>query len=188
VTLPFINPTNRTCLLAFLGLTSFDEAAELRARQGIQADAKEFGLKVYGGQLDLYTNFIAYGVSYVTRKLGERERRAVERDVLQVIGYNATETDFHRLTIGLKPLTRNIGAEARQVPVVRDLFRKMYKHDPNFKNPQDDLAWNVLMYRIRFPRDLVQEKQGIVRFQSIFRRAPTSPLDWAAVRALGYVR
>jgi hypothetical protein len=148
----------------------------------------EFGYKVYGSQLKLYSLFIAYGVSHATHNLGERERRAVVRDMLQIIGYGATAEDYHRLTIGLKPVTRNLGAEQRQVAAVRTLFRNIYKRNPNFKNPNDDLAWNVLMYRIRFPRDLSLEQVGIKRFRSILRRLPTSPLDWATVRGLGYIR
>jgi hypothetical protein len=63
----------------------------------------------------------------------------------------------------------------------------MVGHAPNFQDAAEDLAWNTMMYRIRFPRDLVKEQKGITRFKTIFKRLPTSPLDWAEVRALGYV-
>ncbi len=183
--MPSANPV---CIASFLGLSGRDVAAETRARQGVLADAEEFKVTIYGGQLDLYTNFIAYGVSRETRQLGERERRALVRDVLQTIGYRATPEDFHRLTTGQRPRTRNMNGERVQLALVRDTFRTMYRRDPNFRNPQDDAAWNVLMYRVRFPRDLVQEREGILRYKKIYKRLPTSPLSWAAVRALGYIR
>ena len=44
------------------------------------------------------------------------------------------------------------------------------------------------MYRIRFPRDLAVEKQGILEFKNLFNRAPQDPFQWATVRVLGYVK
>jgi hypothetical protein len=188
VTLPFINPTNRTCLLLFLGLAGPDEAAEVRGRQGALQDAAELGIKLYAGQLDLYTLFIAYGVSAETRRLGERERRAVIRDAIQVIGYAATEEDLHLISVGQRPRTRNPAKEQAQLANVRSAFRRIYKRDPNFKNATENLVWNTLMYRIRFPRDLAKEKLGILSYRALVRRPPVSPLDWALVRALGYIK
>lgn len=44
------------------------------------------------------------------------------------------------------------------------------------------------MYRIRFERDLVAERQGIVDFRKMFNKIPQTPFQWATVRVLGYVR
>ncbi len=187
ITTNFIPADNLDCLLSFLGLTERDEAAERRGRIGVEADAKEFGLKVYGGQLDLYSRFIAYGVSKATRQLGERERRAVVRDLLQTIGYAATAEDFHLVAIGARPRSRNLTKEQAQLPLVRAAFRRIYRRDPNFRNANENLAWNALMYRIRLSRDLERERKGISSYRSLFRKTPVTPLEWATVRVLAYI-
>jgi hypothetical protein len=64
----------------------------------------------------------------------------------------------------------------------------IFGHAPNFQNPTENLFWNTLMYRIRFPRDLVLEKNGIVAFKAAFSKAPKDPFQWAVVRAMGYVK
>lgn len=67
-------------------------------------------------------------------------------------------------------------------------FKKMFGHAPVFSDPKEDLAWNTMMYRIRFTRDLTAEKEGIVEFKTVFKKQPQTPLEWSAVRALGYTK
>ena len=92
-----------------------------------------------------------------------------------------------RITTGQKPINRNLKNEQAQVSTVLTVFKKIFGHEPNFKNNKEDLTWNTMMYRIRFVRDLTKEKQGIAAFQAKFSRIPKSPLDWSTVRALGYI-
>jgi hypothetical protein len=95
--------------------------------------------------------------------------------------------DLERMASGQIPVTRNVSQERVQLTRVRQTFRSIFGHDPVFARPQENLAWNTLMYRIRFPRNLVAEQQGIVEFRRLFGRAPTDPFQWATVRVLGYI-
>jgi hypothetical protein len=45
-----------------------------------------------------------------------------------------------------------------------------------------------MMYRIRFPRDLVKESAGLKAYYALYRHNPTTPFGWAVVRVLGYVK
>ena len=107
------------------------------------------------------------------------------RDQLETLG-SISLTALEQLANGEKPTVRNLPKEQGQVGKVLAIFIKLTGHRPNFKNANEDLAWNTLMYRVRFVRDLNVEKQGIIKYKAIFSRTPTSPLDWAAVRAWGY--
>ena len=136
----------------------------------------------------LSARFIAEGVSPASRAYGEGERRAIVRDVRETIGETATEEDFIRISSGLIPVTRNLQNERRLMPTALVAFKKTFGRAPNFRSERENTAWNTLMYRIRFPRDLVKEQKGIVSYRSLMRRTPVSPFDWAFVRLLGYVR
>ena len=129
------------------------------------------------------------GTTPATVRLGSGERGAIYRDLVDTLGESrVTVVDMERSAPGQIPLQRNLTREREQLPRVRATFRSMYGRDPIFSNPEENLVWNTLMYRIRFPRDLTLERQGIVAFRRIFRRTPQDPLQWATVRALGYVR
>lgn len=180
--------TNRDALLAALGVMR-DTSAETRALSGVRSDAREFGVMISDAQANRLALFIAYGLSSETRRLGEGERRALIRDMLETMQRaDLNAEDMQRLTVGQIPLMRNLNVERQQLPRVRQTFRTLYGHDPNFQNVEENLAWNTLMYRIRFRRDLVLEQQGIREFRSIFGRSPSSPFQWAAVRVQGYVQ
>ncbi len=133
-------------------------------------------------------SFIETGTSPATQALGSGERRALVRDALQTMGRsNIPLADLERMARGEIPTTRNITRERVQLPRVRATFRSLYNRDPNFKNAEENLVWNTMMYRIRFTRDLAAEREGIQDFRRVFNRAPTDPFQWAVVRALGYV-
>lgn len=161
---------------------------EIRTTRHVIEDLREFQMTATPAQIDRLQLFMAYGDSWATMRLGEGERRAVIRDVLQTLQIvTPTAEDLDRVTRGIKPQFRNLNAEKGQLIVVRQVFKKLYGRDPNFKDPKEDKAWNVLMYRVRFPRDLTIENKGRLDFIKRFGRVPTSPLDWATVRVLGYV-
>ena len=135
------------------------------------------------------TNFVAYGVSAKTKNLGSGERRAVLRDYLETVGRaNVSWEDVERMTQGIKPVSRNLEKERAQVAAALRIFTRLYVHRPNFQDAEEDLAWNTLMYRIRFTRDLAKEREGIQEFRAVFGRIPRSTMDWAVVRLLGYVK
>lgn len=159
------------------------------ARAQVLADAKEFGLTLTEAQLRGMANFVTYGISRETIKLGSGERRAVLRDYMETVHRaDVSWADVQRITIGQIPVSRNLTLERARVSTVLKTFRTMFGHDPNFKNAAENLGWNVLMYRIRFTRDLKREAVGITLFRSLFGRTPTTPSAWAAVRVLAYVK
>ncbi len=161
-------------------------AASLRA---IDADARSFQVVLLPADRERFAAFVDAGTTAETRALGSGERRALLRDALQTIGRSSLPlADLERLARGEIPTTRNLESERAQLPRVRATFRTLYGRDPDFRNAEENLAWNVLMYRIRFPRNLALERQGIQEFRSTFRRDPQDPFQWAVVRALGYVQ
>ena len=136
-------------------------------------------------------DFIERGLSSESRALGRGEREAVIRDLEETTGRSRAvlpPDDLDRVSRGEIPLTRSLAYERSMVPRALATFRSIFGHVPNFQNQTENLAWNTLMYRIRFPRNLTQERQGIVEFRQMFGRAPTTPFQWATVRVMGYLR
>ena len=155
----------------------------------IKSDAVAFRVGLTAAQEATLTNFVSYGHSTATVKLGAGERRAVLRDYLETVGRaNVNFEDVERMTNGQKPVSRNLAKERAQVAVALKIFAKIYGHAPVFSVSEEDLAWNTLLYRVRFARDLVKEKAGIAEYRALYGRAPRSPMDWATVRVLGYVK
>lgn len=135
--------------------------------------------------------FLRDGTTPASRSLGRGEREAIVRDMQEVLGVPADRllvSDLELVAGGMIPRTRNLVYERSIAPRALATFRTMFGHAPNFRNANENLAWNTLMYRIRFPRDLSAERQGIVAFRRLFRVAPQSPFQWAAVRVLAYIR
>ena len=165
-----------------------DAAKEAVNRALVLADANAFGLTIASDMLDKAAGYITYGMDKATRALGSGERRAVLRDYLQITGFEEINwEDVARIANGLKPVHRNLQSEQAQVSQALAIFKKIFGHDPVFSDKTEDLAWNTLMYRIRFERDLVKEAAGIKEFASMFGRLPSAPLDWSTVRILGYI-
>lgn len=168
--------------------------AESDCLAGIEAtirnDLAEFGISVANFQsMADSKNFICIGNSPETISLGQGERRAVLRDYFNALGFNNVFwDDIQRISTGTKPIHRNLTKEQANVPTALAYFKKIFGHSPVFTNSVEDLAWNTLMYRIRFPRNLTLEAAGITKFRQIFGRTPVSPIDWASVRILGYVK
>lgn len=181
------DPSQTQALLTRFSLQEQPKDVE-RFRVLIASDAKQFRITLTDDQLKSITNFVTYGASQETIKLGSGERRAVIRDYFESVGRSEVVwEDIQRMTTGQKVVQRNLTNEQAQVNRVLINFRRITgKQTPNFKNPSEDLAWNTMMYRIRFPRNLVLEKQGIIKFESLFDRSPSTPMEWSIVRALGY--
>jgi protocatechuate 3,4-dioxygenase beta subunit len=181
------NPSDVAIVLSQLGLTR-NTTDEGKYRPLLKSDAKAFSVTLDAAQENAVTNFVAYGISQTTVKLGSGERRAVLRDYFDTVGRSDVKfADVERIAKGEKPIYRNLKKEQTQVSEAIKRFEKIQGHRPDFKDAKDDLLWNTLMYRIRFARDLTKEKKGISEFKAKFKRTPSSPMDWAAVRGMAYV-
>ncbi len=166
-----------------------DLSIEARTTVHIKEDLKALKISATPFQINRLQLFMAYGNSWATMRLGEGERRAVLKDLLETLATpNLSAVDLDRVTRGVKPFARNLKQEQKQLEVVRRTFRRIYKHDPIFSTPSENLAWNALMYRLRFPRVLAAESEGIRRFQTTYGSKPQTPYDWATVRVMGYVK
>jgi hypothetical protein len=142
-------------------------------------------------QTQTLTQFLQEGGSQASRGLGQGERAAVLRDLQEVLGRTAANipvSDLERVASGQIPLTRNLAYERSMAPRALASFRTIFGHAPNFRNATENLAWNTLMYRIRFTRDLREERQGITSFRQTFNTNPQTPFQWSVVRVLGYLR
>ncbi|MDO8505572.1 MAG: hypothetical protein Q7S48_03270, partial [bacterium] len=147
----------------------------------VKNSAAEFGVTLSTVQVDLVSSFITNGTTAATVKLGSGERLALVRDQLETLG-RVDVTALEQLAAGQIPTARNLSKEQAQVGKVLTAFVKLTGHRPNFKIAKENIAWNTMMYRIRFSRDLNKERAGITVFRSIYAgRTPTSPLDWAVV-------
>ena len=182
-----IDPTNLDRLLSSLG-SARNVPDEVKYRALVELDAREYKVQQSSQQKIAVTNFVTYGMSVSTLLLGAGERRALVRDYFETVGRGDIYwPDLENLTNGQKVIARNLTKENAQVTVVLKIFKKIFGHTPKFSDTKEDLAWNTMMYRIRFPRDLNREKAGIDKFLKIFYYLPKTPLDWATVRVLGYV-
>jgi surface protein len=165
-------------------------SSPLPIRSFLNEDARVFQVTLSLEDEQRLQQFIDIGTSATTTALGSGERRSLVRDVFDTIGRAIPTSDLERLARGeTAPGSRNLAREKAQLPRAQATFRTLYRRDPNFKNPQENLAWNTLMYRIRFTRDLAREAQGIQFFRKAFpTKIPTDPFQWAVVRVLGYVK
>lgn len=154
----------------------------------LYADLNEFSLRLDMASYQNARAFLCEGLlPEIT--VGKGERRALLRDYFDTIGYPTINFDnILNISKGLKPVNRNLVKEQANVTVALKYFTKIFGHSPVFNNAIEDLSWNTLMYRIRFQRNLTLEAAGIVKFRQIFLRLPSSPLDWSAVRILGYIK
>lgn len=161
--------------------------ADVNAR--VEADLRAFKVKAAEAERARFTTFIRFGGGPASQALGEGERRAVLRDALETMRRSdIPQEDLERIAGGQIPKTRNIEEERKQVARALPTFKSIFGQAPDFSNPAHNLAWNTLLYRIRFPRDLKQEQQGIKEFKQLFGRAPRDPFQWSVVRVLGYVQ
>ena len=181
------DPSKLSEVLAALSLVR-NQADEAKYMPLIKSDAIAFKVSLTDAQVTAITNFVTYGISNATVKLGSGERRALVRDYLETVGRSEfIWSDIEKMATGMKVVNRNLAKEQAQVSKVLATFKTLVGHAPNFKNAKEDLAWNTMMYRIRFTRDLVKERVGILKFKEKFGVNPTTPLGWSTVRAWGYI-
>ncbi|MBI4449769.1 hypothetical protein HY634_01810 [Candidatus Uhrbacteria bacterium] len=168
-------------------------AAEGTNATKISSSATEFRITIVAAVRTIASNFVTYGTSSVTVALGSGERLAVVRDLFDTLG-SVVQGDATKLLLaaeqissGQKPTVRNLTKERAQVSAALPAFRKLTgRNAPNFQNAKDDLAWNTMLYRVRFQRNLAKERSGITKFRATFKKTPRTPADWAIVRAWAY--
>ena len=172
-------------MTAELGVTR-NQTAEASNNSKVAKSATEFKVSLDDSSKIIASNFVTYGVSDASIKLGSGERLALIRDQLETLG-RVSLTALEQLATGQKPTDRNLPKEQAQVNKVLAYFKLLTgQKAPNFQDPKQDLAWNTMMYRVRFDRDLTKEKAGIAKFKATFLRVPKTPLEWSTVRAYGY--
>lgn len=181
-----LNPSDLNSVLAGMEVAR-DVTTENKYSPLVTSDLKQFGVTATSEQKSPMINFVTYGISTATKALGSGERRALLRDYLETVGRaEVIWSDVEKMADGQKPVNRNLKNEQAKVSQVLATFKTIVGHTPNFKNAKEDLAWNTLMYRIRFDRDLSKERAAIAVYKAKFGKNPSSTLSWAAVRALGY--
>ncbi|MFH0874151.1 MAG: hypothetical protein V1846_04930 [Candidatus Komeilibacteria bacterium] len=184
----YYDPSDPVTLLQVMGETA-NPTEVAKNEKLVKSDGKQFGVILSATEATDAANFVTYGISDATKDLGSGERRAVLRDYLETTKFSDIKwDDVARLADGAKPVNRNLKLEQSKVPAALKTFVRIFGHNPNFQNATEDVAWNTIMYRIRFTRDLAKEASGITKFKSIFKTTPSTPADWAAVRILGYVK
>jgi len=183
-TFPTATTTATTPTAVATGAAATSSPAAISA--SVQNSASEFGVTLSTAQVNTASSFVSSGTTAATVKLGSGERLALVRDQMETLG-RVDVAALEQLAAGQKPTARNLSKEQAQVSKVLTAFVKLTGHRPNFKIAKEDLAWNTMMYRIRFSRDLNKERAGITKFRAVYGgKTPSSPLDWAAVRAWGY--
>jgi hypothetical protein len=150
----------------------------------VRQDFRAFNVSVTPEALRTEALFIQFGSDPITVSLGEGERRAIFRDLLDLQRRIPTIADHERLALGQIPLVRNLAQERRLLVRVRPTFRTIFGHDPRFADPTEARVWNTILYRLRIPRDLVQERAALLRFRAFFKRSPSDAFQWAVVRGL----
>ena len=91
-------------------------------------------------------NFVTYGISERTRLFrGETLLYVRSRRCVLLISIRP----ILNVWLEIIPLKRNLRRE-EATSRVRSTFRSIYGHDPNFKDAEENIAWNTLMYHSAF--------------------------------------
>ncbi len=150
------------------------------------AMAQQSGVIINNYDLTVAVNFVTYGVSDVTIRQGWVERLKLVGDQLQTLGYINVYA-LNEISDGVKPNKRNVVYEQKQFSAVSQAFRTLVGRNYNPADLTDDLAWHTMMYRLRFPRNIVKENAAVAYYIKVFKRKPVSAFDWSVVRAWAYV-
>lgn len=131
-------------------------------------------------------NFVVYG-TVSTKVLGAGERAGVVNSYKAAFGklpQNQAEwEDVIKIANGRWPSERSMVKEDK----AKDEFEVIYKRSSNMDNPKDNAAVTVMSYGLRpSDRNLNSEKSAIKIFKGIYKKAPTTAVDWDIVRAIAY--
>lgn len=126
--------------------------------------------------------------TFATMAYGPGERKVAWREFVELYCREPAIAEVDLMVTG-QVHEREAAFETRRQKLVLPLWQKITKRKSlNNSSAYDEQVYLTIMYRLRFPRELHREQQGIKQFTNIFKRFPKSSEDWAAVRALGYLR
>ncbi|MCX6800065.1 MAG: hypothetical protein NT091_02890, partial [Candidatus Falkowbacteria bacterium] len=132
------------------------------------------------------TNFIAYG-TLSTKNISASERAGVlssyKRAFNKLPATQKNWTDILRIANGQVPEEANIV----MIKLAKDEFKKIYKHDANLENKNDNKAIMIIAYGLRpTTKDTVAETAAIQSFKLIYKYNPVTTLDLNIMRAIAY--
>lgn len=97
-----------------------------------------------------------------------------------------TETEWQdalKVASGRWPTEKSTAAETK----AKVSLKKIYGKEANMSNQNDNAAVTIMAYGLRpSARNLASEKTAILSFKYFYKRAPTTAVDWDAVRAIAY--
>jgi hypothetical protein len=166
-------------------LTKQENKDLARVLKQLRLDLRTYGVKAKKEDEDRLALFILRGTTEKSVKIGERERAGVVRDAIDLL-VTATFpiSDLERMIDGLPMNSRNLKREKQLMPDVARVFKVIMKRTLNLKKEADLPIYNAIMYRVRIPRDLTQEAMTTKVFIKLFRHRPSTPFDWAVLRAV----
>jgi hypothetical protein len=131
--------------------------------------------------------YIHYG-SQTTKWLGAGERTGVLNSYLTAFGDLPTNEeqwqDVIKIANGRWPEEKSAKAEKNAQD---KYFMLVYKRQPNMKEAKDNAAVTVIAYGLRpASRNMNSEKNAILIFKAIFKKAPVDAVEWDIVRAISY--
>lgn len=172
-------------LLISLGLNAETQCQMPRATALTKVSAL-YGTIVNAAIRDALVNFMSCG-TVSTLHLGAGERLGTVNSYKSAFG-RLPETSAHWFDV-LKIANGRFPGETSTAAEVdaKVRFKKIYARNPNMDQQNDKAAVTVMAYGLRpLPRNLNSEKAAIIIFKKIFAYAPTSAIDWDAVRAIAY--
>lgn len=132
-------------------------------------------------------NFLQNG-SLATNTFGSGERAVFWREFTELYGREPFVAELDLMSNG-QIHERNPELESRLMNQVLPLWQKLTgKKSLTNISDREQQIFDVMVYRLRFPRDIEQEKLGLTKFIRLFQYLPKTPIDWAAVRVLGYIK
>ena len=166
--------------------TSRDASAEINTKTRLVERIVSLGLS--DATKEKITSFVHYGTES-TQILGAGERAGSVASFVAAFGKDpvtaADLEDIIKIANGRFPSQTNPEREA----AVAFSFRRVYKRAPDRANSYDNAAIIIMAYGLRQEegrRNLASERAAIGTFASIYKKIPSSTLEWDIVRAIAY--
>ena len=92
--------------------------------------------------------------------------------------------DVIKIANGRWPSEKN---EVRENKIKTEIFKTIYKRNPNMANSKDNAAVTIITYGLRpAQRNTNSEKNAILTFKDIYKKSPQSSQDWDIIRSIAY--
>ena len=144
------------------------------------------------GKLDTSRKYsVAYFIhegTPTTKILGAGERGGVISSYYQAFNKMpqtaADWADVIKIANGRWPSEKN---EVRENKIKTEIFKTIYKRNPNMANSKDNAAVTIITYGLRpAQRNTNSEKNAILTFKDIYKKSPQSSQDWDIIRSIAY--